>query len=136
MFYFGLPLYAQTKCVKLIYFGTSECSTKEAVMFFPIFLPFSKCKCPYSSFSYFDLRVFTQSERVKFFCSWSFTCSLKEYSFNMKVTLLRSWSIFRIFTMYSVLILGFLFWFVVTYPKCMCKSHFLRCCFFRGVPCI
>ena len=50
--------------------------------------------------------------------------------------------------MYGVLILGFLFWFVVPYPKPMCKSleiFFLeilgaprkkqRCCFFRDVPC-
>ena len=50
--------------------------------------------------------------------------------------------------MYNVLILGLLFWFLVIYPKYMCKSleiFFLVklgaprkkqwCCFFRGVPC-
>ena len=29
---------------------------------------------------------------------------------------------YSIFTMYSVLFLGFLFWFVITYTNCMCKS--------------
>ena len=51
------------------------------------------------------------------------------------------------FEMFSVLILGILFWFVVNYAKSMCKSNLFfvslgaplrkkRYCFFRGAPCI
>ena len=108
---------------------SSRCFTKETVIFFllwiTLYIYFLIAYSPILVF-YFDLLVFTQSVCVKVF----FVCFMKLLPYS-------------IFTMYCVLILGFLFSFVVTYPKCMCKCLGIlgaprkkhRCYFLLGVPC-
>ena len=85
-------------------------------------------------FSYFDSLLFIQnacnSRSVLNF--WV----LRER--NRDIALLMEHLLYNISKMYSVLILGFLFWFAVTYPKNMwkiiCSAYFS--CFFRRAPCV
>ena len=125
--------------VKVIYFWNFRCSAKGSVLdssfkMYAVLILF---------FLNFVLQVFTQRERVK-------------VTF-LKFQVLREWTnviasfpqhfAYSSFKMFSVLILGFSFWFVMTYPKSMCKSNLFfvilgapgmkkRYCFLCGAPCI
>ena len=122
MFYADLPLFTQSVCVKFIYFWKFLVLRKRnrdisSFVDHPVYRTFKLHSILFLVF-YFDLLVFTQSSCVKVFFLELLGAAWRRSDIASFVERLP----YSIFTMYSVLTLGFLFWFVIAYPKCMCKS--------------
>ena len=144
-----MPLFTQSVCVCVcvckshLFLKILDAPRKKLWCFFfcgsPCTQHFLIAYCPYSSFLFWFASIHSKCVCKSIFCLNFWVLRKRSSDIASFVKHLPC----SIFTMIVSWYYGFYFGFIVTYPKCMCKSLEIlgaprkkhRCCFFLGVTC-
>ena len=146
-----MPLFTQSVCVCVcvcvckshLFLKILDAPRKKLWCFFfcgsPCTQHFLIAYCPYSSFLFWFASIHSKCVCKSIFCLKFWVLRKRSSDIASFVEHLPC----SIFTMIVSWYYGFYFGFIVTYPKCMCKSLEIlgaprkkhRCCFFLGVTC-